>query len=208
VSEAEDLFTTEFDALPPPRLDLGPLPGDPPGVARSHCVDLDRPEESWPPPPIAARRALGFTLWLRGDDLGARADACVRLVRHVLDDNPHTTLQVVLEPKGDPRCVTPALLERLLGACYRVPTYLDKFYAVAPGPVKGTKRLVVLVPTERRHRLGGAWIGAVGECATIVWRGAPISEADLDAHEYAVASHAQGPAAESRRANQPTRSRG
>jgi radical SAM superfamily enzyme YgiQ (UPF0313 family) len=180
MAEAEETFNVEFDALPPPHLDRGPLPGDPPGVARSWFVDFDRDEHETLYP--ATRRANGFTLWLRGDDLGQRTEECAQLVRRVLEHNFHTSLQVVLEPTGDPRRVTPELLETLLEACYRVPTYLDRYYSLAPGGVKGTKRIVVLVPGSQRAHVGAAWIGAVGECATVAWQGA-MEDVDLDAHE-------------------------
>jgi hypothetical protein len=188
MAEAEDTFKTEFDALPAPHLDPGPLAGDPMGLVRSWVVDLDlRPERRAECPP-ASRRAVGFTLWLRGDDLGERSRECAALATRLLEENPHTTLQVVLEPTGDPRCVTPALLEEILVACYRQPTYLDRFYSIAPGGVKGTKRIVVVAPAARRRRLGGAWIGAIGECATLVWRGPEVSlESNLEAHEHVLA---------------------
>jgi hypothetical protein len=185
VAEAEEMFETEFDALPPPRLDLAPVSGDPPRLARSWRVDLDADRRDAPPP--AALRGSGFTLWLRGQDLASRTDECARLVRLLLDDNPHTTLQIVLEPVGDPHRVTPEFLDALLEACCRVPTYLDRYHAIAPGLVKGTKRIVVFVPAEERDRVGGAWVGAVGECATLVWGGV-LDAADLDAHEYVLHS--------------------
>jgi radical SAM superfamily enzyme YgiQ (UPF0313 family) len=180
MAEAEETFGIEFDALPRPHLERGPLPGDPPGVERSWFVDVDLEEHQVLVPP--SRRANGFTLWLRGDDLGARTEECVRCVRRILDENVHTSLQVVLEPTGDPRCVTPRLLEAILEACYRVPTYLDRYYSLAPGGVKGTKRILVAVPASQRPRVGAAWVGAVGECATLVWQG-PLEDIDLDLHE-------------------------
>ena len=181
VAEAEETFETEFDALPEPKLDVDAVAGDPLGLARVWRVDLDR--ESREPLPAPGRRAAGFTVWVRGDDLGARADECARLARQILDDNPHTTLQFVLEPTGDPLRVSPDLLDTVLDACYRVPTYLDRYYALAPGGVKGTKRIVVVVPAAWRGQVGGAWVAAMGEGATLVWQGA-VDESDLDAHEY------------------------
>lgn len=180
MAEAEETFDIEFDALPEPHLDLAPLPGDPPGISRSWFVDLDHDERGMLF--AATRRANGFILWLRGDDLGRRAEDCVRLVERVLERNLHTSLQVVLEPTGDPRRVTPELVETLLEACYRVPTYLDRYYSLVPGGVKGTKRIVVVAPSPRRSEVGAAWVAAIGECATLVWQGA-IEDADLDAHE-------------------------
>ena len=64
-------------------------------------------------------------------------------------DNPHTTLQVVLEPSGDPERLTAETLESLLAACYRTTTYLDRYYSLQPGRLLGSKRLVVLLPRSR-----------------------------------------------------------
>jgi radical SAM superfamily enzyme YgiQ (UPF0313 family) len=181
VAEAEETFETEFDALPAPTLEVDSLPGDALGLARIWRVDLDR--EGRDPLASPGRRAVGFTVWVRGDDLGAQADECARLARRVLDDNPHTTLQFVLEPTGDPHRVTPELLDTVLDSCYRTPTYLDRYYALAPGGVKGTKRLVVVVPAALRDQVGGAWVAAMGEGATLAWQGT-LDESELDEHEY------------------------
>jgi radical SAM superfamily enzyme YgiQ (UPF0313 family) len=184
VDEAEETFATEFDALPPPRLDLGPLPGDPPGLVRSWSRDVDRAAAAQATRPDPEVRAQEFTLWLRGRDLGACSEECTALVRGLLHETPHATLQVVLEPTADPHRVTPELLDSLLETCYREPTYLDRYHATLPGLVKGAKRLVVVAPSSGRGRVGAAWIGAVGERATLAWRGAPLLEADLEPHEH------------------------
>lgn len=175
--EAQDLFGVEFDAPPPPVLDF---PDGPP--ARVWRVDLDG--EAGDPPP-AAGRAQAFTLWLRGSRLDRRWAAAAALVRRLLEDNPFTTLQVVLEPTGgDPRAgVTPGLLQELAAACQERPTYLDQFYALLPGRAGGAKRLVVLLPAAARPRLGGEWLDAVGEWATVVWDG-PVAE-EMEPYEHA-----------------------
>lgn len=184
MAEAESAFESEFDPLPPPHLDAGPMAGDPPGLARAWVVDFDG--AAAPPPPPPAARAQAFTLWLRGRDLGSRRRDCARMVRELLADNPHTTLQIVLEPAGDPRTVTPTLLEALLHAAYASPTYLDRFDAVLPGPVKGSKRLVVVAPVGARERVGPGWIAAIGDAASLAWRGDAAPAADLEPYEYVV----------------------
>ncbi len=106
----------------------------------------------------------------------------------MLDANPYTTLQVVLEPAATEVAerLPPRLLEALLAACQERPTYLDKFYALQPGPVNGAKRLVVVLPLALRPALAGEWTEDGGEYATLVWRGALAeSEEDMEAHEYA-----------------------
>ena len=112
--------------------------------------------------------------------------------RRVLDANPFTTLQVVLEPADSPdtaavrRQLRPARLETLVAACQESPTYLDKFYALQPGSPNGAKRLVLLLPAALRPHLGAEWLDSVSACATVVWRGAAerVSE-EMEAHEFA-----------------------
>ena len=72
--------------------------------------------------------------------------------------------------------LAPAALAALLEACQEQPTYLDKFAAWQPGKPAGAKRLVVLLPFGVRPELTGQWLDAVGEVATIVWRGCEANE--------------------------------
>jgi hypothetical protein len=137
--------------------------------------------------PLPERRSQAFTLWLKSSDFHAQRHEAAELVGRLLEDNPFTTLQVVLEQTGDPGSITPQLLERLTRVCYHRPTYLDKFYAVLPGPPKGAKRLVVVLPLAERARLGEAWIDAIGQYATLAWRGPQSTEVELEAHEYVLA---------------------
>lgn len=147
MDEAQDLFDTEFDPLPEPLLPSHRPTEVLPGVVNSQRLDLDRDTDRLPPAP---QRSQAFTLWLAAHDLARYTLRACQLVSQLLADNPHTTLQVLLEP-GDPATVTLELLESLREACYRQTTYLDRFYSILPGPMKGSKRLIVLVPNE--------WIG-------------------------------------------------
>jgi hypothetical protein len=107
----------------------------------------------------------------------------------VLDANPFTTLQLVLEPAPglDPGsvqdAVSPRLLARLTAACQERPTYLDRFYALQPGRPNGAKRLVVLLPADLRPQLQPDWIEEVGASATLVWRGSAAAEQSADGFE-------------------------
>ncbi len=169
MEEAQDLFDIEFDALPPPRLEFGPGDGD-----LVWFVDLDRAERTPAVPPD--RRPQAFTLWLRSAHFNEHAAECVRTIRDLLAANPHTTLQVVLEPTGPAvpevvaRHLTPRLLGDLMAACQEIPTYLDKFYALQPGRVNGAKRLVVVLPDALLDRMDDGWEDEVGELATVTWR--------------------------------------
>jgi radical SAM superfamily enzyme YgiQ (UPF0313 family) len=183
MQEAQDLFGLEFDAQPPPVLDLGEE------ARRVWRVDLDGER---PPAPAPEKRAQAFTLWLRSAHFGRHRAEAARLVRQALADNPFTTLQVVLEPTGT---LTPARareqldprwLASLLVVCQEVPTYLDKFYALQPGRPNGAKRLIVLLPAALRPQCDADWVGELADCATLVWQGgADWANEELGAHEYA-----------------------
>jgi hypothetical protein len=173
IHEAQELFEIELDAQPAPVLDVA-------RIDRLARIDLDDERCDLPP---ADQRAQAFTLWLRG----TRFERAATLVRCVLGDNPYTTLQVVLEPTGEPRHLAPALLESLLGVCQERPTYLDKFYALQPGRPNGAKRLIVVMPSAQRANVDPEWLADVGATANVVWRGpeAPAEE-ELDVFEYAL----------------------
>jgi radical SAM superfamily enzyme YgiQ (UPF0313 family) len=184
MQEAEDLFAVEFDAQPQPVLSFDSA-GGPERVWR---VDLDdeRPQE----PPAADRRALAFTLWLIADSFDRRRHRAAECVRRLLDDNPFTTLQVVLDSseardvRSVRRSLTPRLLEMLTSEGQAGPTYLDHYYALQPGRPNGAKRLIVLLPGALRPKLDGEWSEEVGAMATLVWRGV-AAEAELGAFEFA-----------------------
>jgi radical SAM superfamily enzyme YgiQ (UPF0313 family) len=185
MQEAQDVFEVEFDASPPPVLDFNDT-----DRARVWYVDLDAAATS---PPAPADRSQAFTLWLRGVHLPRHRAVIAGLIREVLSANPYTTLQVVVEPTGrvDDRAVAdaldPAFLDALLAACLENPTYLDKFYALLPGRPNGAKRLVVLLPIERRPASDADLVGEAGSFASVVWRvpAALDNEPDdLEPHEY------------------------
>ena len=101
--EAQDLFAIEFDAQPPPMLEVGTL-GSSPCVER---VNLDFSEPARLGGSDHWRQA--FTLWLRSANFDQHCEAAARCIRQVLEANPFTTLQVVLEPFSPS---FPASLER------------------------------------------------------------------------------------------------
>ena len=171
MEEAQEAFGVEFDALPPPAARL----------ARSRSVwrvDLDAVERggerrgtednsrrltaagsSWTTrspggvAPSVYFPSLAFTLWLRSADFHQRRREAAEQIERLLADNPHTTLQVVLEPTGDPERLTAETLESLLAACYRTTTYLDRYYSLQPGPAVGLEAAgrpaAARVPAER-----------------------------------------------------------
>jgi MoaA/NifB/PqqE/SkfB family radical SAM enzyme len=209
MEEAEELFDTEFDPLPEPKV---PESEDVPGWRGQsgttqiqelapldlHSwwkIDLDEDGPDYQLP-AAAERTQAFTLWLRADDFRRHADAVHQLIERVLDENPHTTLQVLLEPE-EAHSISPAFLAGLRRTCYRRTTYLDRFYSILPGPMKGSKRLVVLLDAGDRERIGADEIAAIGEFAAIVWRGVGSeSMHDLGEHEYVAGDSKNAPRVE------------
>jgi radical SAM superfamily enzyme YgiQ (UPF0313 family) len=185
MQEAQELFAIEFDAQPPPVLDLAEADGD-----RAWRVDLDRGPHLHPP---HGCRAQAFTLWLRSARFGRHGGEVQGLIHELLQANPFTTLQVVLEPTGElkPELVRRELgarfLNELLAACQANPTYLDKYYALQPGRPNGAKRLIVLLPLALRQQLPGEWGEDVGRLATVVWHVGDAErprEAELETYEW------------------------
>lgn len=164
MQEAQEAFGITFDPLPEPTLDHA----DSNGIARGATIDLDADDHSLPD---ADRRANAFVLKFRSRDFGHAAPLAVKLVREVLEANPHTTLTVALEAKGSPASIDERVLAELTAACQFAPSYLDRYYAMLPGlerPV-GAKRLVVVAAAAERGAVGPVWERAVEECADLVW---------------------------------------
>lgn len=143
MAEAQDAFGTEFDPLPPPST-------TPPDASARPCpgcvVDLDAATVALPP---ADQRAQAFSLWLRAADFRPRAERAAALVASLVDDNPHTTLQVTFDSPC-PGSVDESVLAPVEAACYRSASYLDRYYSLHPNAGLGAKRLVVAgVPCSR-----------------------------------------------------------
>jgi radical SAM superfamily enzyme YgiQ (UPF0313 family) len=182
--EAQELFGIEFDAQLPPVLEFGGRSAE-----RVWHVDLDENKRSTLPP--AAQRAQAFTVWFRSAQFGRKVREAGSAIREVLDANPFTTLQVVVDPAGAltsesvQREISPRLLGDVMTACQASPTYLDKFYALQPGRPNGAKRLLVVLPLPLRERLPLDWIAAVGASATLVWQSpVPADEDTLEPYEH------------------------
>lgn len=184
---AEELFDTEFDPLPEPQIPTGEvrelvasaIPLATPCGACQIDLDVDGRfminSENVSPLPPPDKRTQSFTLWLRANDFRQHRESAPLLIEQLLDENPHTTLQVLLEP-GDATSIDVALLADLKQACYRRTTYLDRFYSILPGPMKGSKRLVVLLEPVDEERLDSSLVAEMEDFATIV------SKAESHAH--------------------------
>lgn len=170
MAEAQEVFDTEFDPLPPPELPELPCSAAA-ELAHCHYLDFDLPAPLPTALPPAERRTQAFTVWFAGKHLLRERATMTRLISELLADNPHTTLQIVLEPKEDPAAITVEFLEAVRAAGYRQPSYLDRYYSISPGGMKGAKRLVILLPMAVRSELDAGWIDAASEYASFVWRG-------------------------------------
>lgn len=171
IREAQTMFGLEFDAAPPPVLDV------PPGLGLWR-VDLD--SDARPDPPPDGERRQAFTLWLTSEDFDRRRTVAAGLIREVLADNPFTTLQVVLDCRD--RLPAAATFADLTAACQERPTYLDRYYALQPGGPVGAKRLVVVPAGDAPP----VWVDEVtANWATVAWRG-PVGDEALGPNEFAV----------------------
>ncbi|HEY2760489.1 MAG TPA: hypothetical protein VGI75_07090, partial [Pirellulales bacterium] len=66
------------------------------------------------------------------------------------------------------KSLTSGSWEAILEAAFRRPTYLDRFYSVQPGRLKGAKRLVIALPTNYVDDRGlHEWREAISQYATI-----------------------------------------
>jgi len=181
MAEAQEVFGTEFDALPAPRAEL---PGEAlSGISAGCRLELDQGETALPP---ADRRAQAFMLWLRSADFDARHEQVAKLVRTLVGDNPHSTLEIVLEPTAGAERLGERALPAALAACFESTSYLDRYYSLNPDRLRGAKRLVVLLPAAERAVLGEAWVEEMGQFATLAWQGDLPDTAELFAHEYAL----------------------
>jgi radical SAM superfamily enzyme YgiQ (UPF0313 family) len=158
LGEAEDVFETEFDALPPPALEA--RGGGPPRVLKA-CLD------GGPLPPLPLRTAQAFTLWLSTSDPYRSLPRAEAMVREVLSSNPFTTIQIVLETREE----FPFDVFRGLEAATKrdVNVYLDRFHEFTPGRKAGAQRIVTVFPAASRGRMDPEWIADALERTDVVW---------------------------------------
>ena len=190
MEEAEEIFDTEFDTLPSPAERREPITESRHPTFAEYAVDLD--DIARDPLPLPAQRQGAFELRLQSTDFRQHRDEACRLIRQLLDDNPHSTLRIVLEPTGDPASLKMSFLQAIRTACLKEPSYLDRFYSMQLGRPKGAKHIVIRLPWSARESVGLDWIDDVGQFASIVWTGENIPSEDnmteeLEAHEFVLA---------------------
>lgn len=137
MAEAQEIFDTQWDPFPEPKLEFEPE-GSPVECLR---IDLDNPQHA--PLPPAAERAQALTLWLAAHDFTGRTNDLSRAVQQVLEDNPHSTLQIILEPIGQACSLTADIIDEVLATAYAYPNYLDRYYSLNPHGLLGSKRVLV-----------------------------------------------------------------
>jgi radical SAM superfamily enzyme YgiQ (UPF0313 family) len=164
--EAQELFGIEFDSPAAPVLDFEGHDF----MKRVWFVDLDEPSIPMPPD----RYAQAFTIWFRALRFDRQVDRAKAWIRSVLDANPFTTLQIVLEPSGElspadlQRRLRPQVLESIFAATQVHATYLDHYYAMQPGQARGAKRLVVVVPQGVLSYCEPKWVEMMDERVTLI----------------------------------------
>ena len=167
MGEAQDAFGIVFDDLPEPTL---PEPVDEVNLGEvTPCIaiDLDQPL-AMDDLAQADQRSLAFTLRLLASDFHAQRHAAAAVVRRILADNPHTTLQIVLEPKADPQLLTPEVMETLLATCHESLSYLDWFYSIHPERLMGAKRLVVHLPNVEESDVDDDWLAEIEDRSAVL----------------------------------------
>ena len=188
MAEAQEIFQSEWDAFPQPRLSFD----QPSRVRELVHIDLDRlasgsiAEQVAEILPPAEHRAQAMTVWFFGSEFSSRRSFMRQVLVQLLTECPHSSVQIVLEPTSDPRQVSSQIVDCLLNACYEHPNYLDRYYSLNPGGLLGSKRVLICLRAEVRSQIDREWLDRVGESCTIVWRGGAIDESDLADFELCV----------------------
>jgi len=164
MADAQEVFDTEWDPFSDPKLHFD----ESSDVVECVKMDLDVGLQSLPP---AGKRAQALTLWFQAEQFDQHVEAMKQTITQVLLDCPHSSMQVILEPSGDPTQVTSQCVEQLLETCYRHPNYLDRYYSLNPQGLLGSKRVLVVVDDEVLDDIDSDWADAIEETATLVGKG-------------------------------------
>ena len=158
MEDGQEAFDSLWDALPEPKLefdtDRRPI----------ECLQVDLDATPQPRVPQATECAQAMAVCFSATDFARHQNTMERMLKKILHANPHSTLQIVLEPRGDHRSIQPALLEGLLGVCYEQPNYLDRYYSLNPQGLLGSKRVVI----KMAQTADDEWANAVVDSATLV----------------------------------------
>jgi hypothetical protein len=159
MEDAQEVFDSEWDPFPDPQLEFAD------SARPINCLrwdlDLNPSLEDMPKP---AQLAQALAVWFTATDFAPHMAAIEHVCSHLLAANPHSTLQIVLEPKANYQQLKPQWIERLLRVCYQNPSYLDRYYSLNPQGLLGSKRVVIKVPQE----VNEAWAEDMLETAALV----------------------------------------
>jgi radical SAM superfamily enzyme YgiQ (UPF0313 family) len=186
MEESQKRLEIELDApdvpFSPRRAPTEGWSGERPGVRASDVtLDLDDPSVEMLPPSDVG---LVTTLLLRSADFSQVESRAVEVVAEIHRTNPHITLQIVLAPHRQPEQLRTELMQKLLEACFRTTSYLDRFYSMHPGHLLGAKRVFVLLPLAERSIRRQDWIREIGQYANILWHGNGTSSDDWEEFEH------------------------
>ncbi len=183
MAEAEDLFEAEFDAHGAPE--LIPPGRDKNQLVRTIQIDLDAPVVDNPLPP-PTERSQALTLWLKASNWKQHRKQICQWIEQLLGDNPHSTLQVILEPLAGVRDLTPNYLESIRQSCFASTSYLDRFYSILPDRTAGAKRVVILLPETHRQKLGDERVSELAAYTAIGWHTPKLEDEqdELAPNEY------------------------
>lgn len=162
MEEAQEVFDSEWDPFPEPTLEFAATCDSPMRPIQCWKIDLDA--EPTPELPAANECAQAMCVWFTADNLAGHAKSIHSSLKRLLDANPHSTLQIVLEPTGDPHQLQPEFVEDVLSVCYQQPNYLDRYYSLNPQGMLGSKRVVI----KLRDDVDDDWADAMLEAATLV----------------------------------------
>ncbi len=184
MAEAQDVFESEWDPFPEPKLNFDK------SARWTEIIKLDV-DASWQVESIlndnpASQRSQALTVWFAGSDFRGCQVRMTELIERLLADNPHSTMQIVLEPTEDAHQIPVGFPAKLLEACYRRPNYLDRYYSLNPNGTLGSKRVLILTPAAWRTAIDADWLEQVGQSATIAYHGEAIDEEDLDYFELSL----------------------
>lgn len=172
MEEAEEVFESEWDPYPAPKLQFVKDSEAP--FTEWVLIDLKQVTSSNCPTdvlPKASKRSQAFTLWFTATNWTSHRSRILQTIRKVLDDNPHSTLQIVFQPQGDPEHLPPPWVAQAIETAFENPNYLDRYYSLQPrGPI-GSKRCLVLLDASQRDNVDESWLEEIGDSATIVYRG-------------------------------------
>lgn len=137
MAEAQEIFDTQWDPFPEPKLEFDATD------SIVHCVRVNLDAGVTDVMPPAQQRAQALTLWFDAQDFSTHTVTVTHIVKQALEENPHSTLQIVLQPGEKPDRLTADVIDQILATAYALPNYLDRYYSLNPHGLLGSKRVLI-----------------------------------------------------------------